>query len=539
LVLVSATNIGKSFGAQSVLHNVSFTIDPGEKVGLIGPNGGGKTTLLKIILREIEPDQGTVAIPGAPEIGYVRQDVLEEENLTVGKALLGEMEELEARLNQLKKEIAASPDDEGELVKYEVIEEELATRFGEGYRGRCEKALAQFGFAPDRYKTKVNALSPGERARLELARVLVREPEMLVLDEPTNFLDIAQREWLERFLEEFAGTVLVASHDRVFLNRVVNRILELRRARLTIYEGDYDDYEFARAQEAAKLEQEVQQKETRKAGSARRPKTRTAAADSVPESRRASKTAGRAEHLEQRVERMIAQHEARKPFFEKRPKPVLPTDELPGERAVLAKSLTKSFGGRKVINGVSFEIRTGERVALIGPNGSGKTALLRMIVNELKPDKGDVQFGAGAKVGYFPQDLAFPDLKRTALQEVIGSGANQETARMVLGTLLLPKQLTDKKLSELTAGDRSKVLLARILAGGANLLVLDEPTNHLDIDALVALESLLSSAPCGLLLASHDRTLLAKLADRVLELRDGALFDHRQRYQARSARRPD
>jgi len=549
LVLVSVTNVGKSFGAQTVLHNVSFTIGPGEKVGLVGPNGSGKSTLLKIILREIEPDQGTVAIPGQPEIGYVRQDVLEDENLTVGKALLGDMEELEARLDQLRREIAASPDDEGELVKYEVIEEELATRFGDSYRSRCEKALAQFGFAPDRYKTKVNALSPGERARLELARVLVREPEMLVLDEPTNFLDIGQREWLERFLEEFAGTVLVVSHDRVFLNRVVNRILELRRERLTTYEGDYDDYEFARAQETAKLEHEhdLQQKEIRKlkhaaeerkVWSARREKTKTAAGDSGFESHRASKMAKRAKHLEKRVEQMIAQHEATKPFFEKRPKPVLPTDELPGKRAILARNLTKSLGGRKVINGVSFEMRTGERVALIGPNGAGKTVLLRMVVNELKPDKGDVQLGAGTNVGYFPQDLAFLDLKRTALQEVMESGANQETARTVLGTLLLPKQFADKKLSELSAGERSKVLLARILAGGANLLVLDEPTNHLDIDALLALESLLSSAPCGLLFASHDRTLLAKLADRVLELRDGALFDHRQRYQAISAKRP-
>ena len=540
-MLINATDVGKSFGAQTVLQDVSFTISPGEKIGLVGPNGGGKTTLLKLILRETEPDQGDISVAGEPEIGYVRQDVLEDENLTVSKALLGQMEELEARLAQLRKEITASPDDEGELAKYEVIEEELNTRFGNGYRSRCEKTLAQFGFNPDRYKARVNVLSPGERARLELARVLVREPSILILDEPTNFLDIGQREWLERFLEEFDGTVLVVSHDRVFLNRVVNRVFDLRRTRLTVYEGDYDDYELARAQERTRLEHEVQQKEIhklervaeeRKVWSARREKTKTSAADSGFESARAAKMAKRAKHAEKRVEQTIEAHEAKKPFVEKRPKPVLVTDELPDKRAVLVKDLTKSYNGRTVIDGASFEMRTGERVALIGPNGSGKTVLLRMLVNELKPDKGETQFGAGTKVGYFPQDVAFLNLKRTALEEVMESGASPETAHTVLGTLLLPKRFAERKLSELSAGERSKVLLARILGGGANLLILDEPTNHLDIDALLALENLLSSAPVGVLFASHDRAMLGKLADRVLEIKDGTLVDHRERYEA-------
>lgn len=542
-MLINATDIGKSLGAETVLQHVSFTISPGEKIGLVGPNGSGKTTLLKLILRQIEPDQGDIAIAGEPEIGYVRQDVLDDEDLTVEQALFGEMEELEARLAQLRKEIAASPDDEGELAKYEVIEDELNTRFGNGYRSRCEKTLAQFGFNLDRYKAKVNVLSPGERARLELARVLVREPNLLILDEPTNFLDIGQREWLERFLEEFAGTVLVVSHDRVFLDRVVNRVFDLRRSRLTVYEGDYDDYELAREQERAKLEHEheVQQKEIhkleraaeeRKVWSARREKTKTAAHDSGFEGHRAAKMAKRAKHAEKRIEQMIEAHEAKKPIVEKRPRPVLVTEELPDKRAVLAKDLTKSFSGRTVIEGASFEMRTGERVAVIGPNGSGKTVLLRMLVSELEPDKGKAQFGAGTRVGYFPQDITSLDLKRTALEEVMESGANQETARTVLGTLLLRKAFAEKKLSELSAGERSKVLLARILAGGANLLILDEPTNHLDIDALLALENLLANAPVGVLFATHDRALLSRLADRVLELRDARLIDHRERYEA-------
>ncbi|MCX6841673.1 MAG: ABC-F family ATP-binding cassette domain-containing protein [candidate division WOR-3 bacterium] len=529
-MLINATDVCKSFGAESVLEHVSFTISPGEKIGLVGPNGGGKTTLLRIILREVEPDQGDVAIADAPEIGYMRQDVLDDENLTVGKTLLGEMEELEARLTQLRKELAASPDDEGELAKYEIIEEELATRFGSDCRSRCEKTSAQFGFGPDRHKTKVSKLSPGERARLELARVLVRKPELLILDEPTSFLDIAQREWLEILLEEFSGTVLVVSHDRVFLNRVVNRVFELRRGRLTVYEGDYDDYELAREQERTRLihEHEVQTREVRK--------LEGVASEHRVWSARKEKEREGAKHAEKRIEQMIEKHEARKPFIEKQPKPVLVTEELPDKRALLAKGLGKSFNGRKVITGASFEIRTGERVALVGPNGCGKTVLLRMLLGEVKPDKGEAQFGAGTKVGCFPQDVAFLDLECNALDEVMKSGANQETARTVLGTLLLPKGFAEKRLSELSAGERSKVLLARILAGGANLLILDEPTNHLDIDALLALEGLLGSTPCGLLFASHDRALLSKLADRVLELKDGTLLDHRERYDTLKTR---
>ncbi|HTW92149.1 MAG TPA: ABC-F family ATP-binding cassette domain-containing protein [bacterium] len=546
-MLINASDISKSYGAETLLKNVTFTISPGEKVGLVGPNGSGKTTLLRIILRQLEPDQGDIVIADAPEIGYVRQDIVDDEGSTVGKALLGDMDELEARLDKIRKEITASPDDEGELAKYEVLEEELATRFGSDYRSRCEKTLAQFGFSAGRSGEKVNELSPGERARLELARVLVRRPDILVLDEPTNFLDIGQREWLERFLEEFSGTVLVVSHDRVFLNRVVNRVFELRRGRLTVYEGDYDDYADARAQEQARLEHEhdVQQKgihklermaEERKVWSARREKTKASAADSGFESARAAKMAKRARHAGKRIEQTVAQHEAKKPFIEKKPKPVLVTEDLPDKRALLARGLSKSFKTKTVVKGASFEMRTGERVALIGPNGSGKTVLLRMLVSELKPDEGEAQFGAGTKVGYFPQDVTFLDLKRTALEEVMESGASQETARTVLGTLLLPKGLAEKKLSELSAGERSKVLLARILAGGANLLILDEPTNHLDIDALLAMESLLSQAPCALLFASHDRAMLGRLADRVLELRDGALFDHHERYEALRAK---
>jgi ATP-binding cassette subfamily F protein 3 len=546
-MLINLTGVCKYYGTQPVLVDVNLTIEPGEKTALVGPNGSGKTTLLRIILREVEPDQGDVTVAGEPDIGYLKQDVLPAEDVTVRQSVLGEMVALEQRLDSLRREISRNPDDEGELVKYEVLEEEMNTRFGPDYRSRVEKVLAGSGFGADRLDASVRTMSPGERTRLELARILVRKPEVLILDEPTNFLDIRQREWLERFLGEYEGTLLVVSHDRVFLNRTVNRTLDLRRGRLKSYEGGYDDYDLARGHERAKAEHdhEVQTKEIRKLDrvaeerrvwSGRREKTKNSAADSGFEGHRAAKMAKRASHADKRIEQMIESHEAKKPFLEKRPHPVLMTEELPDKRAVVAKGLAKAFAGRKVVDGASFEVRTGERVALVGPNGSGKTVLLRMLLGEVQPDKGMAQFGAGVKVGYFPQDLAGLDLDCTAVEEVRKSDASEETARTVLGTLLLAKGFADRKLSQLSAGERSKVLLARVLAGGASFLILDEPTNHLDIDALQALESLLARTPCGLLFASHDRALLEKLGERVLEIADGKLTDWREGYAAHRAK---
>jgi ATP-binding cassette subfamily F protein 3 len=548
-MLVQATKIEKAYGTAEVLRGVSFLVSPGDKVGLVGPNGGGKTTLLSIILRELEPDDGDIVFGGEPAIGYLRQDVLADESLTVSGALLGEMEQLERRLALIRDEIAENPDDEAELVKCEVLEEELDTSFGSDYRSRAEKTLGRFGFGRERYDVPVRKLSPGERARLELARILVGRPEFLVLDEPTNYLDVGQREWLEKFLEEFEGTVLAVSHDRVFLDRVVTRIFDVRRGSLKVYEGDYSDYELAREQERRSAEEKHAQQtkeirrleqaaRDRKAWSLRKEKEKTAHADKGFIGHRAAKMARRAKHAEKRIDQMLETRRADKPFIEKQPKPVLVTGEVPDKRAVLVKGVHKSFGRQRVLSGVGFEVRTREKVALVGPNGCGKTVLLRMLVNELEPDKGSVSIGAGLKVGYFPQDLGSLDLDATALEEVMKSGASHEMARTVLGTLLLPKEFAARRLSRLSAGERSKVLLARILAGGADFLILDEPTNHLDIDALRALESLMVAFPGGVLFASLDRAMLEKLAGRVIELREGKAVDYAMSYKAYRAKRP-
>lgn len=508
-MLIRAVNVTKSYGTKTVLNSLSFAIHPGDKIGLVGPHGSGKTTLLRILVRELEPDDGELLFSGEPEIGYVRQDIPTAEDVTVRSALLGPVEELEEHLEEVRAEIAEDPEDDAAIAKLELLEEELANRFGTDYRQRVERILGQLGFSRDRLDIAVRRLSPGERARLELARVLVTRPDLLVLDEPTNFLDISQREWLETFVEEFPGAVLVVSNDRFFLNNTVTRILELRRGRVREYDDSYDDYEAARRAEQEKLARDHAE-----------PKK------SIHRSRTA--TAGR--NKSNTGQANLGSQHADKPSIEKKPGSGPYEPKLPHKRALLVKGVTKSFGRRRVLDGIGFEMNTHERVALIGPAGSGKTVLLRTVVGELKPDKGETRIGSGLRIGYFPQDLGALDLNSTAVEEIRKSGCDEVTASTLLGTLLLNGELATKRLRQLSLAEQSKALLARILASDVDLLILDEPTNHLDIEALVALEQLLAEFPGAILFATHDRAMLDRLATRIVELKDGKLTDFRGRY---------
>jgi len=541
--VLQASDLRKTFGAEPVLDSVSLTLNRGEKVGLVGPNGSGKTTLLRILLRELAPDSGRVTVEGSPEMGYVRQDVVAEDGVSAYDWVFGELDALERRIEASRRDLADDPDDEGEMLKLEILEEEMDAKFGPDFRSRGQTALEQFGFSTDRHKDEVRRMSPGEQARLELARIVTGAPEVLLLDEPTNFLDVHQREWLEDYLRRFTGTVLAVSHDRVFLNRVVNRVCELRRGRLQVFEGDYDDYARTRRQELRRLQarHDQQQKELRrlrqvaekrKTWAGRRERDTRGAGDKGFVTARAARIAKRAKHAEKRIEQALEKHEATRPFVEKRPRPKLPSKRPTHKRALFAKNIHKSFGGHRVLSGVSFELGARERAALVGANGCGKSVLLRMLAGELKPDSGEVGTGAGLRFGWFPQDLASLDLTATPLEEVMGTGAKELLARTVLGTLLMRDDLVERRLSEVSAGERSKALLARILASGADFLILDEPTNHLDIETLAALEELLSDFPGGMLFATHDRRMLERLADRVLELNDGNLTDYPGTYRS-------
>lgn len=547
-MLVRAERISKSLNGRTVLAGVSFVVNRGDKIGIVGANDVGKTTLLRLIGRELEPDEGEIVVAGRPEVGWFRPELPTTVEATLYSAVLGELEQIQRRIDSVRRELAEDPADEAAQAKLEAFEEELNLRFGPDYRRRAEKVLAGLGFGPERYQDAVSAMAAGERARLALARVLVGRAELLLLDEPTSCLDIDQRQWLERYLEDYQGTVLTVARDRAFLNEVANRIFELRDGRLTVYDGGYFDYLFQQEQELRRQEREQAEHDREIARLDRMARRQDALASGWRKTGTGGKKARAAAvgrparnggRTAARAETVSTGHQGEFRVSDNQPVSAIFRTVEPGRRAVLVKGLSKSFGRRCIVRDAGFEIRTGERVALVGPNGCGKTVLLRVLVGELRPDRGTVTTDTAIRTGYFPQDLGTLDLQRTALEEVMKSGVGPDIARVVLDRLLFARDLAERRLSELSVGERAKVLLARVLTGGADLLVLDEPAAHLDLEAMAALEKLLLGCSGAIVFATHDRAMLDRLAGRVFELRDGRLVDFPGSWQAFLAQRSE
>lgn len=446
-MLLRTSNLTFSCGSRNVLDKVSFALGAQEKVGLIGPTGCGKTTLLKLLARGLEPDDGEIRVAPDVEIGYLQQFIPSESKVTVYEKLFGKATELERRIATLSRTLTRYPDDDGARAKYEALKEELSSRFGPSFRQRLEKTLDSLGVSRSRYRCRVSDLLPSEQAALELAQLLVREADLLILDEPSYQLDITQRESVGRLLAAFPGSILLADRDRALLDSVVNRILELRNGRLLAFEGDYEDYERQRRKTLA-------------------PK-RTCSEPTVCRSRTVKRS------------------------------PSLKTQQEP---VIRASNLTKFFVHRRILDRISFEVHFRERVGLVGPCGCGKTVLLKTLMGELRPDSGKAEFARGLEVGYVPQ------------QQTAGSPANHPAAHIQ---------------AEPPAADVSATILSQIrqLSRECDVLVLDDPTRLLDIDSIIALEEILLEFPGTLLLATHDRTLLKRLANRLLVLNNCRIDD--------------
>jgi ATPase subunit of ABC transporter with duplicated ATPase domains len=512
--MIYFSGINKQYGKQLIFVDASFQLNPGEKVGLVGPNGAGKTTLFRMVVGEETPDEGDVSVPRKMTIGYFRQDVEEMQ----GRSVLDEAIAGSGRAGDLHHELEAlqkameDPDRADEMDKildrFGHVQEEYEHLGGYTLEAQAREVLTGLGFADDQIDGDVGALSGGWKMRVALARVLLGRPQVLMMDEPTNHLDIESIIWLEQFLKSYEGALLMTSHDREFMNRIVTKIAEIDSGEIITYSGNYDFYERERAiretnqQAAFARQQSMLAKEQR---FIERFKTHAAKAAQV-QSR--IKALDKIEKIELPKKRHVVKFAFRVPARS-------------GDQVAVLEDLHKSYGPRVIYDGFSMTIRRGERWAVMGRNGAGKTTLLKMIAGASAPDSGSVTLGASLNMGYFAQqslDVLDPDLtvieqlQRDFPQDGLGS------LRSLAGAFQFSGDDVDKKIRSLSGGEKSRLAMARMLYDPPNFLVLDEPTNHLDLATKEMLVDALKEFQGTMIFVSHDRTFLRGLGSRVLEL---------------------
>jgi ATPase subunit of ABC transporter with duplicated ATPase domains len=512
--MISFSNINKQYGKQLIFVDANFQLNPGEKVGLVGPNGSGKTTLFRMIVGEEAPDEGDVSVPKKLTIGYFRQDVEEMQ----GRSVLDEAIAGSGRLGNLHHELEAlhrSMEDPEQadhmdriLARFGEVQEEYEHLGGYSLEAQAREVLHGLSFEDDQIDGDVGALSGGWKMRVALARVLLGRPDVLLADEPTNHLDIESIIWLEHFLKSYAGALLMTSHDREFMNRVVSKIAEIDSGEIVTYSGDYEFYERERAirennQQAAFARQQAMfAKEQRFID---RFKTHAAKAAQV-QSR--IKALDKIEKIELPRKRHVVKFEFRAP-------------PRSGDQVAVIEDLHKRYGPRVIYDGFDLTIRRGERWAVMGKNGAGKTTLLKMIAGVSAPDSGSVRLGASLNMGYFAQqslDVLDPEL--TVMEQLLKDFPQDGLGplRTLAGAFQFSGDDVDKRVRALSGGEKSRLAMARMLYNPPNFLVLDEPTNHLDLATKEMLVEALHDFEGTMIFVSHDRTFLRGLSSRVLEL---------------------
>ena len=514
--MIAFTNVTKQYGGQILFVDASFQINPGEKVGLVGPNGSGKTTIFRLVTGEEVADEGAIERPRKLTIGYFRQDVgdlsgrsvLEE---TVAGA--GEVAELGHELHELEHRMADPdhPEFERAIERYGEVQARFQELGGYEIEARAQTILAGLGLSPDQVAGDVGKLSGGWKMRVALARILLQRPDVLLLDEPTNYLDIESILWLEQFLRDYPGAVCMTCHDRDVMNRVVKKIVEIDGGQVRSYTGDYDFYERMRAEEATRREAEYQRQQAMLAKEMRFVERFRAQAAKAAQVQSRIKKLEKIERVEPPRRIVEREYDFRKP-------------PRSGEDVAKVERIAKRYGARKVHDGLTLLVRRGERWAVMGENGAGKTTLLKMIVGAVDPDAGQVTIGASVTVGYFAQHtMEQLDGDRNVLEELQHHApqAGQGVLRNLAGAFGFQGDDVEKPVRVLSGGEKARLALAKILYDAPNFLVLDEPTNHLDIVTKGALVKALATYEGTIVFVSHDRAFLRALATRVIELAPG------------------
>ena len=522
-MILSCQNISKSFGTDEILKNVSFHIEANEKAAIVGINGAGKSTLLKIIMQKETPDTGEVILAKDATIGYLAQYQDVSGHRTIYEEVLDAKQniiEMEERLRGMETQMNTLTGQELEtlLDGYHRLSHEFELLGGYTYRSEVTGILKGLGFSESEFDRQMSELSGGQKTRVSLGKLLVTKPDVLLLDEPTNHLDMESIRWLEGFLMNYKGAVVIVSHDRYFLDRVVTKVVEIFQHQGYVYQGNYTEF----AKKKAKIREDLlkqyynQQREIKhqeevitKLKSFNREK-------SIKRAESREKMLDKIERLEKPTDENTDIHI------------VLEPDVTSGNDVLTVEHLRKAFGTHTLFDDLSFEIKRGERVALIGNNGTGKTTILKIINELLLADGGTIVLGSNVHIGYYDQEHQLLHMEKTIFEEIADDypQLNHTKIRNVLAAFLFTNDDVFKRIADLSGGERGRVSLAKLMLSDANFLILDEPTNHLDITSKEILESALNQYTGTVFFVSHDRYFINQTATRILDLTGGTIVNY-------------
>ena len=513
MIIAQGHDLEKQFGANTLFKNVNFSIDANARIGLIGPNGVGKTTLLKIMTGEEEATHGDFTINKNIDVGYIAQEnglnvskTIWEEMLSVFTSLIN----MSKKITSLQQDIAANPKRSDLLKQYDQLQFNFEQQGGYTYQADIKSILNGFNFPEATWSKKIASLSGGEKTRLSFVKLLLRKPALLLLDEPTNYLDLDTLDWLESYLKNYSGAILVVSHDQYFLDNLATQIFELQFGKLTVFKGNYSAYVAERQLRDRQQEEayEKQQEQIKKDE------------EFIQKNIVRAKTTKRAQSRRKQLEKMDRitppkhKNKVRINFQSERPS---------GKEVLILRDLTIGYPTKTMVHDISLQINKGDRVAVIGQNGIGKSTLLKTVMKELKPKKGSIKYGASLDIGYYDQELQGLDPTKTVIDTVWDRHKTmpEKDVRSILASFLFTAKDIDKTVGQLSGGQKARLTLTVLSLEHNNFLLMDEPTNHLDLEAKEVLEQALQSYDGTLLFVSHDRYFINQLANKIVEIKNG------------------
>ena len=513
MIIAQAQDLEQRFGGNTIFSNISFSVPDNARIGLVGPNGAGKTTLLKIMTGQQEPTSGQFTINKGLKVGYIAQENALDENKTIWDEMLTVFDNLiekNKRITKMQEQIAEHPEDEDLLKRYDQLAYDFEQEGGFTYQAEIKSILNGFNFKENTWQKVIRTLSGGEKTRLAFVKLLLQKPPVLLLDEPTNYLDLDTLDWLEAFLKNYQGAIITVSHDQYFLDHLANQIFELNFGKLITFKGNYSQYvkerelmnnqqeaAYEKQQEKIKKEEEFIQKNLVRASTTKRAQSRRKALDKMG-----------------RIKPPKHKQKVRINFTSDRPS---------GKEVLIAKDLTIGYPDKTMVSDIDFQVNKNDRVAIIGPNGIGKSTLLKTIMKKLEPKDGSIKYGASLDIGYYDQELQSLDPSKTVLDTIWDRHKTmpEKDVRSILASFLFTAEDIDKTVGQLSGGQKARLTLTVLSLEKDNFLLMDEPTNHLDIEAKEVLEQALDNYDGTLLFVSHDRYFINELANKIISVRDG------------------